>query len=110
MASGVKHRVKICRLDGIERDRIGEGFLRGEILEKIETPLVWGLDEVDRLFTCDFGSEVFGLIRSWHNARALDPLGPWERLTPESSTTQSESEPRPMTCDASSSREKTWPA
>jgi hypothetical protein len=42
---------------------------------------VWGLDEVDRLFACDFGSEVFGLFRSWHNARSLDPNAPWSRLT-----------------------------
>jgi hypothetical protein len=27
------------------------------------------------------GSEVFGLFRSWHNKRALDPTGPWRRLT-----------------------------
>ncbi|HLV80307.1 MAG TPA: AAA-like domain-containing protein, partial [Chthonomonadaceae bacterium] len=25
--------------------------------------------------------EVFGLFRSWHNARSLDPEGPWSRLT-----------------------------
>jgi hypothetical protein len=24
---------------------------------------------------------VFGLFRSWHNERALDPTGPWSRLT-----------------------------
>jgi hypothetical protein len=58
-----------------------EDFLRREILDKISGTLVWGLDEVDRLFSVEFGSEVFGLIRSWHNARALDPFGPWERLT-----------------------------
>ena len=58
-----------------------ERYLRREVLGKIEAPLVWGLDEVDRLFTCDFGSEVFGLFRSWHNERALDPAGPWSRLT-----------------------------
>jgi hypothetical protein len=39
------------------------------------------VDEVDQLFACDFGSEVFGLFRSWHNKRALDPQGPWHRLT-----------------------------
>jgi hypothetical protein len=43
--------------------------------------MVWGLDEVDRLFTCEFGSEVFGLFRSWHNERSLDPMGPWRRMT-----------------------------
>jgi hypothetical protein len=39
------------------------------------------MDEVDRLFSVPFGSEVFGLFRSWHNKRALDPSGPWSRLT-----------------------------
>jgi hypothetical protein len=58
-----------------------ERYIRREALGKISTPLVWGLDEVDRLFTCSFGSEVFGLFRSWHNERSLDPAGPWERLT-----------------------------
>jgi hypothetical protein len=58
-----------------------ERFLRREVLGKLNAPLVWGLDEVDRLFGCAFGSEVFGLFRSWHNERALDPTGPWSGLT-----------------------------
>lgn len=43
--------------------------------------LVWFLDEVDRLFTCPFGTDIFALFRSWHNERAFDPAGPWSRLT-----------------------------
>src|SRR5207244_176952 len=58
-----------------------EPYLRREVLGKIEVSILWGLDEVDRLFACDFGTEVFGLFRSWHNERALDPTGPWSRLT-----------------------------
>lgn len=58
-----------------------ESYLRREVLGNMQKPLVWALDEVDRLFTCPFGSEVFGLFRSWHNARALDPESPWHRLT-----------------------------
>ncbi|HTS38876.1 MAG TPA: AAA-like domain-containing protein [Candidatus Solibacter sp.] len=58
-----------------------ERFLRREILAKISAPLVWGMDEIDRLFSCNFGSEVFGLFRSWHNERSLDPAGPWQNLT-----------------------------
>jgi DNA-binding winged helix-turn-helix (wHTH) protein len=58
-----------------------ERFMRREVLGKNPTSLVWGLDEVDRLFSCDYASEVFGLFRSWHNRRALDPAGPWQRLT-----------------------------
>ena len=41
--------------------------------------LVWALDDVDRLFTRPFGSEVLALLRAWHNERALDPGGPWSR-------------------------------
>lgn len=56
-------------------------FLRREVLGKLEAPLVWALDEVDRLFGYPYRSEVFGLFRSWHNQRALNPAGPWARFT-----------------------------
>ncbi len=56
-------------------------FLRREVFDKFDDRIVWGLDEVDRLFTCPFGTEVFGMFRSWHNKRALDPHGPWSDLT-----------------------------
>ncbi|MBS1790600.1 MAG: helix-turn-helix transcriptional regulator [Acidobacteria bacterium] len=56
-------------------------YMRREVLAQNIPSLVWGLDEVDRLFTCAFASEIFGLFRSWHNARSLDPAGPWRRLT-----------------------------
>jgi DNA-binding SARP family transcriptional activator len=58
-----------------------ERYLQREVLGRIEAPIVWGLDEVDRLFSCAFGSEVFGLFRSWHNERAFDTEGSWSRLT-----------------------------
>ena len=58
-----------------------ERYLRREVFAVSQQPLVWGLDEVDRLFPLRFGSEVFGLLRSWHNRRTLDPDGPWSRLT-----------------------------
>lgn len=58
-----------------------ERFLRREILARLNCPLLWGMDEIDRLFSYNFGSEVFGLFRSWHNERSLDPTGPWQNLT-----------------------------
>ena len=58
-----------------------ERFLRREVLADKETHWVLALDEVDRLFNHDYASEIFGLFRSWHNLRALDPNGPWSRLT-----------------------------
>jgi DNA-binding winged helix-turn-helix (wHTH) protein len=58
-----------------------EVFLQRQALEASQPPIIWAVDEVDRLFTRPFASEVFGLFRSWHNARSLDPEGPWRRLT-----------------------------
>ena len=58
-----------------------ERYVRKEVLAGMTSHLAWGLDEVDRLFGCPYGSEVFGLFRSWHNERALDPSGPWAGLT-----------------------------
>lgn len=58
-----------------------ERYIRREILGKIEGHLILAMDEVDRLFPCPYASEVFGLFRSWHNERAVDPDGPWKRLT-----------------------------
>jgi DNA-binding winged helix-turn-helix (wHTH) protein len=58
-----------------------ERFLRREVLARDNSYFVLALDEVDRLFNHDYASEIFGLFRSWHNLRALDPNGPWSRLT-----------------------------
>jgi DNA-binding SARP family transcriptional activator len=56
-------------------------YVRRQVLGQIAETIVWGLDEVEQLATCDFSSEVFGLLRSWHNQRVMDPAGPWNRLT-----------------------------
>jgi DNA-binding SARP family transcriptional activator len=56
-------------------------YMRREVLGKLSAPLVWGLDGVDRLFSCGFGGEIFGLFRAWHDERALEPDGPWAWLT-----------------------------
>ncbi|MCI0535906.1 MAG: AAA-like domain-containing protein [Verrucomicrobiales bacterium] len=58
-----------------------ERFIRRAVLAKVSPHLVWGMDEADRLFGRPFSSEFFGLLRSWHNDRALDPTAPWSRLT-----------------------------
>jgi DNA-binding SARP family transcriptional activator len=58
-----------------------ERAVRREVLGALPGRLVWGLDNGDALFGTPYGSEVFALLRSWHNARALEPDGPWSRLT-----------------------------
>jgi DNA-binding SARP family transcriptional activator len=56
-------------------------WLRREVLGRQEIRLVWGLDEADRLLGRSYCGEVFGLFRSFHDERALDPDAPWARLT-----------------------------
>ena len=58
-----------------------ERYLKKQVMPKSTGHLFWALDEVDRLFTTDFGSEVFGLFRSWHNERATNPDTPLKDLT-----------------------------
>ena len=58
-----------------------ERYLRREVMAKASSPLVWAMDEVDRLFSHTFSLDFFALLRSWHNLRALEPDGPWVKLT-----------------------------
>ncbi len=58
-----------------------EQFVRKHVLGSFDEPLVWGMDGVDQLFMHACSNELFGLLRSWHNRRAMDPAGPWLRLT-----------------------------
>ena len=56
-------------------------YLSSVVLAEVEGPLVMGLDEVDRLFSTPYSDEIFAMFRGWHNRRALEPDGPWQRLT-----------------------------
>jgi hypothetical protein len=73
-------------LDGIRTGLGGpsirfERFICRSVLDQMTQPLVWAMDEADRLFTCPYGSEVFALVRTWHNSRVSEPDLPWQRLT-----------------------------
>ena len=53
----------------------------GDLLAHNGGRVIWGIDEADRLFGRPYANDFFGLLRSWHNRRALDPGGPWSKLT-----------------------------
>lgn len=56
-------------------------FFRRELLSKTDKPILWAIDEADRLFLCPFSSDVFSLFRVWHNERATQVNTPCSRLT-----------------------------
>ena len=57
-----------------------DNFIRAA-LEASDVPFVWFMDEADKLFGLSCASDFFGLVRSWHNSRATEPGGPWDRFT-----------------------------
>jgi hypothetical protein len=78
---GLEAKVNDVWSDWLDANTNFEEFIRNQILSNSTQPFLLALDEVDRLFTRPYGSDFFGLIRSWHNRRALEPGGPWSQLT-----------------------------
>lgn len=58
-----------------------ERFISSKVLKVIEEPVIWAIDEVDRLFALPYSSDFFGMIRSWHNRRAARAEDTWARFT-----------------------------
>jgi hypothetical protein len=48
------------------------------ILKTLKAPMVLALDDVDRLFDAAFRDNFFGMLRSWHSNRAIEPI--WKQL------------------------------
>jgi len=54
-------------------------FLADHILEPADRPIVLALDEADSLLDTTFSQSFFGLVRSWHTQRSMEPEI-WEKL------------------------------
>jgi len=48
------------------------------LLTELKSPLVLTMDEVESTFDTEFRSDFFGMLRNWHNSRAIDPI--WKQL------------------------------
>jgi len=78
---GIDDRLEDLWNPELPPNRRFEGFLEDKALATDPGHLVWAMDEADRLFSFDFATEFFGLLRSWWNARSTEPSRPWTRLT-----------------------------
>lgn len=53
-------------------------YVTHHLLDKLDRQLVLAMDEVEAVFGADFRTDFFGMLRSWHNNRSVDPR--WKRL------------------------------
>jgi hypothetical protein len=78
-----KLRLRPTELEETWRSSLGSKdkltcLLEDYILSETEAPIVLAMDEVDRLLQTPFHTEFFGMLRSWHNSRAINDL--WDIL------------------------------
>ena len=78
-----KLRLDVAEVEKAWRSSLGPQYkltylMEDYILPEIADSLVLALDEVDRLLQVPFHTDFFGLLRSWHNSRALEEQ--WDKL------------------------------
>jgi hypothetical protein len=84
IVSRLKLKDTIPDIDDSWDDIMGSVWLCTQYVEEEILPALDGqrvtlaIDEVDRLFSTPFSSDFFGMLRSWHNNRALDET--WRSL------------------------------
>ncbi|MEM9219667.1 MAG: AAA-like domain-containing protein [Cyanobacteria bacterium P01_F01_bin.150] len=72
------------KIDQFWKKRLGSqkncsNYLQKYVLKEITTPIVVGLDEVDRIFAYpQLADDFFALLRSWHELGKNDPV--WQKL------------------------------
>jgi hypothetical protein len=55
-------------------------FVEDALMAKLDQPIAVAFDEVDRIVSRPYRDSFFGMLRHWHNLRAMRPLQGWERL------------------------------
>ena len=53
-------------------------YISRYILKELGTPLVLAMDEVDKVVDAPFHNDFFGMLRNWHNSRAMSDI--WNNL------------------------------
>ncbi len=52
-------------------NRNGYCYVTEQILANIDAPLLLAMDDVNRMYGAAFSSDFFGMLRSWHDKRAI---------------------------------------
>ncbi|MCA9944323.1 MAG: AAA-like domain-containing protein [Anaerolineales bacterium] len=75
--------IDVLKVDEVWNGRLGSqkkltNLIEDHILPQFDVPIVLAIDEADALLTTGFSQHFFGLLRSWHNRRAISPE--WEKF------------------------------
>ena len=75
--------IDVAQVDEVWNGRLGPqkkltNLIEEHILPQFDVPIILALDEADALLTTSFYQHFFGLLRSWHNRRAMSPE--WEKF------------------------------
>jgi hypothetical protein len=68
---GMPNRVEEFWVEGAGNNQRCTSYMQSYLLKELGGSLVLAMDEVDRIFDTEFQSDYFGMLRSWHNNRAL---------------------------------------
>ena len=53
-------------------------YVQDYLLPEVKSPVVLAMDEVESTFAAPFRTDFFGMLRGWHNNRAIEPI--WKQL------------------------------
>ncbi|MGK7928939.1 MAG: AAA-like domain-containing protein [Spirulina sp.] len=53
-------------------------YLQDYLLPEVGGAIVLAMDEVEAMFASPFRTDFFGMLRGWHNSRAMEPI--WKQL------------------------------
>ncbi|BAY27938.1 hypothetical protein NIES2100_77650 [Calothrix sp. NIES-2100] len=68
---GMPNRTAEFWQQGVGNNQRCTSYIQSYVLKELGGSLVLAMDEVDRIFDTEFQSGYFGMLRSWHNNRAL---------------------------------------
>ncbi|MCC5636035.1 AAA-like domain-containing protein [Nostoc sp. CHAB 5844] len=77
---GLSNRTEEFWQQGAGNNQRCTRYMESYLLREIGGSLVLAMDEVDRMFDAEFRSDFFGMLRSWHNNRALPTKRMWKQF------------------------------
>ncbi|MDZ8261281.1 AAA-like domain-containing protein [Nostoc sp. ChiQUE01b] len=77
---GIPNRTEEFWQQGAGNNQRCTRYMESYLLKEVGGSLVLAMDEVDRMFDAEFRSDFFGMLRSWHNNRALPTKRIWKQF------------------------------